>query len=182
MKNKVLQTIMTITSLAFIGAIVWIVFKYFTRETLIALIAGALPSIIFWRTQIRRERQDHRNWVLRNKEAFLIEFVDSLSNRLNNNNKSQAKQEKELLKTLEYLRPALIAWGSPSMIKAWNNMGNRESSNSTEGIKQGEKLLRIIREDLGHDDSDLEKGQVMAIFIKPDEKDSVIEACKDLSL
>lgn len=182
MKNRILQTTMTILFLAIIGAIGWIVFKYFTRETLIALIAGALPSLIFWRTQIRKERQDHRNWVLRNKEAFLIEFIDSLSQRLNNTDKSATKQEKELLKTLDYLRPALIAWGSPSIIEAWNNLGRIKESNSTEGIKQGEKLLRTIRKELGHDDSNLEKGEVMAFFIKGDEKDSVIKACKDLKL
>ena len=58
-------------------------------------------------------------------------------------------------------------------------MGRNGSKDTKTSIIKAEQLLRTIRSELGHDDSNLREGEVMSIFIKGDEKDKIIEVCKD---
>lgn len=108
----------------------------------------------------------------------MIELVDTLSKTLNSK-EDEAKKEKKIFTSLRSFTPALIVWGSPAILTAWNELGRNASKDTNTGIRKAEQLLRTIRNELGHDDSNLRKGEVMSIFIKGDEKDKIIEVCKD---
>lgn len=166
--------------LVVLGMIVFVAFiaiKYFQPETLLALIAGLVPSIIYWSVQRRKERKERENWILRDKKAYLLEIVNILNSILISQEGEGIKQRK-LKKRVESFRPALLTWGSAPMIKIWNELTNM-TNDSTEIIQNGEKLLRAIRKDLGHNDSSLKPGDVMAILVQSEEKEKVYEACKD---
>ena len=178
MQSRITKFVLGIIALAILVGGVILFFKYFKPETFIALIAGLLPAIIFWRLQIRREEKEHHNWLLRNKKAYLIDFVDNLSKTLHNKG-TEAEKEKKISESLKSFTPALVVWGTPDMITAWNELGKNELKDANNSIRMAEQLLRMIRKELGHDDSGLRKGEVMSIFIKGDEKDAIIKACQD---
>ena len=178
MKSRIANLVLGFVILAILICALILLFNYLRPETFIALLAGLLPTIIFWKLQIRREKNEHHNWVLRNKEAYLIELVDTLSKTLNSK-EDEAKKEKKIFTSLRSFTPALIVWGSPAILTAWNELGRNASKDTNTGIRKAEQLLRTIRNELGHDDSNLRKGEVMSIFIKGDEKDKIIEVCKD---
>ena len=95
MKSKIANLVLGFVTLAILIWALILLFNYLMPETFIALLAGLLPTIIFWRLQIRREKKEHHNWVLRNKEAYLIELVETLSKTLHSK-EDEAKKEKKI--------------------------------------------------------------------------------------
>lgn len=179
MQSRVANFVLGMIALAILVGGVILVFNYLKPETFIALIAGLLPAIIFWRLQIRREKKEHHNWLLRNNKAYLIDFVDNLAKTLHSKEK-ESEKEKKIFESLKSFTPALVVWGTPDMITAWNELGKNELKDANNNsIRMAEQLLRMIRKELGHDDSGLRKGEVMSTFIKGDEKDAIIKACQD---
>lgn len=154
-----------------------VVIRYFQPETLLAFFAGLLPSLIYWSAQRRKEKQERENWVLRDNKAYLIELVSMFDSFIQDKGSDEAKQRK-FLRRFKSFRPALLIWGSPSVIKLWNELKD-VSSDSTEGIRKAEKLLRTIREDLGHKDSSLKPGEVIATLVKYGDKEKVYKACEN---
>ena len=45
-------------------------------------------------------------------------------------------------------------------------------------IKAGERFLRAIRKELGHNDSSMSPGEVLATMLKPEDKQAALDACK----
>lgn len=176
-KTKVVAWLGTIIVLAILSTVAIIIVNYFQPETLLAFFAGSLPSLIYWSAQKRKERRERENWILRDKYAYLIELVSMYDSFIQSKGSDEAKQ-RQLLKRFKSFRPALLIWGSPSVIKMWNELPNI-SSDSTEGIRQAEKLFRTIRKELDHDDSQLPPGEIVATLIIPEEKERVREACQD---
>lgn len=162
--------------LVFLGLGAMLVFRYFQPETLLALIVGLMPSIIFLWTQKNKEKREHANWVLRNREAYLLELVRIFTLFLINKGSDESKQKK-LMKQMEAFRPGLLVWGSPSVLELWNDL-LEVSKNPADGIKKGERMLRTIRKELGQDDSSLTPGAIMATLIKAEERQQVYEVCK----
>lgn len=171
-----LRVIAMIVPLGAVGLFTVAIIKYFQPETLLALFAGLVPSVIYLILSIRKEKQERANWILRDKTAYLIELVSMFDSFVHSKEKDETRRDK-LLKKLNYFRPALIIWGSPSVIKLWNELTNI-SKNPMDGIRKAEALFREIRKELNcHDDSQLKPGELMAILVK--EKDKMYEAFKD---
>lgn len=156
--------------------VVVFIFKYFQPETLLALIVGLMPSIIYIWTQRSSKKREHANWILRDKRAHLLELVSMFSSLLTDKSSDEIKQ-RNIAKKLELVRPGFLIWGPPDMIELWNNLFD-DRSDPTENIKKGERMLRIIRKELGHNDSKLPPGAIIATLIKAEEKQKVYEVCK----
>ncbi len=172
-----LGVIVMIVLLGIVTLFIIIVTKNFQLETLLVFFAGSFPSLIYWSAQRRKEKQERENWILRDKKAYLIELVSIFDSFIQDKGSDEAKQRK-LLKRFKSFRPALLIWGSPPVIKVWNEQKDI-SGDSMEGIRQAEKLFRAIRKELDHDDSQLPPGAIVATLVKPEEKKKVYEACKD---
>ena len=75
------------------------------------------------------------------------------------------------IKDLEDLKTDLMIWSSPSVIAAWNRM---ERASLTPGqhpvqmLLAMENVMRSMRADLGHDDSELPPGEIVALFLNPE--------------
>ena len=155
-------------------------FSNVSHEILIGMFAGLMPSGILWHLQIRKEEKEERDWLLRNKEAFLAEIVDTLTSALHDKKNSEEKKGEIMLKRLERLQPALLIWGKPYVFYAWNDM--QKNSHSTESmeskIKNGERLMRAIRKQLKHDDTSLKPGMVWATLLNTGDKQIALDACK----
>ena len=165
-----------------IGIISFIIFLFwfFTPEVLLAFIAGATPSVILLYLQNRKEEKEHHNWLLRNKEACLAEIADIFVSSIYDERSSEQERNKKVLERLKRLKPALFVWGSPSILRAWNEMQEMSAVDESleNGIRRGEKFFRTIRKELGHDDSSLEPGELWASLLKAEEKQKALDACK----
>lgn len=173
---------MIIGLVGLIGIIGFIIFLFwfFTPEVLLAFIAGASPSVILLYLQNRKEEKEHRNWLLRNKEAFLAEIADIFVSSLHDTKNSKEEKGKRVLQRIKHLQPALFVWGSPSILRAWNEIQERSTAGDSleDATRKGERFFRTIRKELGHDDSSLKPGEVWATLLKPEDKQKALDACK----
>ena len=176
-KPKIFTWLGAIMILAIFSTVVIVIVNYFQPETLLAFFAGSVPTLIYWFALRRKEKQERENWILRDKKAYLIELVSMYDSFIQSKGSDEVKQ-RQLLKRFKSFRPALLIWGSPSVIKLWNELSDI-SSDSTEGIRRAEKLFRAIRKELGHKDSQLPPGEIVATLIISEDKEKVREACQD---
>jgi hypothetical protein len=79
----------------------------------------------------------------------------------------KAADQKELLADFAAVAEQMIVWGSADVIKAWNNCRAALQSGGAgqEGIDRLEDVFMAIRKDLGNDDRDMKKGEVLRLFV-----------------
>lgn len=93
--------------------------------------------------------------------------------------RSEQTQQDTLLKKIKRTVPAMLVWASPNLVLQWEEMAAlKEGEESGSVMRRGERFLRTVRHDLGHDDSGLKPGALWAMLIKPEEKQQVYDACE----
>lgn len=149
-------------------------------DLLIGLVIGLVPTFITFYQRKKERDEDYRNWLMQNKDACAIELVNSfLTLAFEKSNLTEKRQHQFTVTRIKQLMPAMITWASPQLINQWERTASGSHlGDEGETIKQGERLLRTVRKDLGHDDSKLKPGTLWAMLIKPDEKKKVYDACK----
>ena len=110
------------------------------------------------------------------KKAYLVEVVHIFSSMLADKRKKKTTNMEELVKKFESLRPALVVWGAPTTIRAWEEI--QISDDLDEMYRKLERFFRAIRKEAGCDDSGLEPGEVTCIFLIEEDKPAVLNACK----
>lgn len=175
------QQVIGILALLIILGFLALLIRLLSTEVLLAFIAGAMPSVVLLYLQNRKEKKDDYNWLLRNKEACLAEIVDIFISLANDQQSSEEQKNKLLLQRVKRLQPALFVWGSPQVLRAWNELQEIPSDGETleNTIRRGEKFFRAIRKALGHDDSFLKPGELWATLLKSEEKQTALDACKN---
>ena len=154
--------------------------KNISSDIWVGLMALLSSGVLVY-LQKRKEEREHRNWLLRNKEAYLTDIVDLLISSIQDKESSEKVKQAKLLKRLKHLKPALMLWGSPSFIRAWDLMQQMPTGVDSEtAIATGEKFFRAIRKELEHDDSSLKPGEISAtILLKHEDKQIALDACKN---
>ena len=164
--------------LAFVLGVPFWFFSNVSHEILLGLFVGLTPSVILWYSQKNKEEKEHKNWLLRNKEAFLIDFMDIFIS-LSQDKTSNAKQKEEIvLKRMHHIQLALLVWGSSAMFRAYEELLKATGEDFASKTRSGERFFRIIRNELGHDDSALAPGAVWAHLLKSEDKQQALDACK----
>ena len=155
-------------------------------EILLGLVVGLIPSGVIWHLQSKRDAKAHRDWLLTNKDAYLIEIVDTLISLIQNKDHSADKQSKILIKRIQDFQPALLCQGSPAVIRAWDELQENitnSRSDSDGGIKStiraGERFFRVIRKELGREDSALKPGEIWSSLLVKEDKHLALDACKN---
>ena len=59
--------------------------------------------------------------------------------------------ESEIQKCIHKFTSAVIQWGSPEMIQAWNEYRNKNKPTPKDGVKNLAKLLIAVRKEMGHE-------------------------------
>lgn len=178
MRQKVAGITLGLLIIAGIVFIFWFLFTVFSPEAFLAYVAGLSPAIavVYW--QIRREKTERSNWLLRNEEAYLSEFVDLFFTVVHSKEAGKFVQSNKFEKRIQALQPALLMWASPGVLIEWNEF-QRASMNtvsSEDAIRNSEKFFRSLRKELGHDDTRLPQGLIMASFLK--DKEAALNAFK----
>lgn len=85
--------------------------------------------------------------------------------------------EESLVERMITFKRALFFWGEAGTINAWNRfeMNFEKSLSPSEVVQEMEKVMRAIRKDLGHDDSLLPNGQLIALILNPAAKDIALK-------
>ncbi len=116
-----------------------------------------------------REAKEKAAQEIRVKKTDIYEeLIELIFNQL-----SAAKQgrkqlsQNELVKALSRMMPKVVVWASPTVITHWNYIKRTadDSRNTVETLAVWDKLLLLIREDLGHNDKTLSKYELSRLFV-----------------
>ena len=152
--------------------LLWLIFAYANQLLIGLLVAVASLSFAIWKYRDDKKKE-HQNWLLRNKDAFLIEIINIVIMA------AHSKGAIDMEKHIKLIQPALIAHGSKDLLEAWEDMQKiSEEPNISKNMVSCEKFLRALRKDLGHKDSAIPPGHILKVMIKPDDQKMLLEAFK----
>ncbi|MDH5639612.1 MAG: hypothetical protein OEZ04_14085 [Nitrospinota bacterium] len=111
------------------------------------------------------------------------------SSSADTSSKGEDKKKEKLQEDMMEFKKGLMTWGSSKAIRAWNDFemlsgeGPIENQQPEEKIKEfnsaSDNFLRVIREDLGHDDSSLKPGSLWGLILNAKSKRELFEQLKD---
>ena len=179
-----------VVAISFFAGIIWLAHFLFTsgQELLLGLLVGLVPTLITVWQYKQQTKLEHKQWLLRDSNACLLETIDIFVSLLQQGQKktNSKRQERKLLERFKNLRLALFAHASASTLKAWDTLmvemvkGSLAPTLIREDqiIREGERFFRTIRRDLGHNDSDLQPGELWGALFDEEGKQKALAACK----
>ena len=195
MNEKRKNGILVIVGFLIIGFFIFLLWRLFqgNQQLVIGLIAGLIPSAITVYMNNKNQKSEHRNWVMRNKEAFAIELIDTI---ISQTNSDRQQSTDEFSKQARLIRNALMVHGKHGTLSAWQelsswgeNQNGEEEENQNgeeeenqdekerlaEAMVRMEKFIRAFRKDLGHDDEDIPLGEILATTLDKKGRDTLRE-------
>lgn len=169
MRVRLLQTISWVAVAALAGLIVWAFIEAVRAEpAVVGSVATAVVGLfgVLWqqrRSEEARLREAHRNRMTPVYDDLLKMFLDNLGS----GGGIDAEAE-DFMKDLKGRQ--LLLGASTEMIRAFNDWQRstvtaQADGNPMSAIFAWEDLLRAIRRDLGHNDADLQRGELLRVFI-----------------
>ena len=147
--------------------------------TVLAAVAAAL--YVQRRTREREIFEAHRP----QKIEIYKQFMETVTNVLRKSKDENADTSSEALAKeyedffIDFTRD-LIVWGSPNVIKAFENFRLGSTVSGTNAVLLVDDILREIRNDLGNSNRGINRGDLIKLFLKdPQELDKMIQ--KELS-
>lgn len=158
-----------VAAAALAGLIVWAFIEAVRAEpAVVGSVATAVVGLfgVLWqqrRSEEARLREAHRNRMTPVYDDLLKMFLDNLGS----GGGIDAEAE-DFMKDLKGRQ--LLLGASTEMIRAFNDWQRstataQADSNAMSAIFAWEDLLRAIRRDLGHNDADLQRGELLRVFI-----------------
>ena len=131
-------------------------------------VVGSLATVLLTKWQ---ERRTQVQLALRDKKVPMYEqLITLVFDALLGGKRGKKMTEAEMAKRLADLTPGLVVWGAADVVKAYATF--RRLSAQPGAAEKGaavmlsvEQIFRMIRKDLGHDDSILNDGDILAFFI-----------------
>ena len=177
--------VVLLMAILLVGWLGWYLFVYANHWRILAFVALAtlIFTIVTYRIDKKNERDDknreHKEWILRNKEAFLIEIIDIIIEASNDETDDDEVSD-DMVKRVKLLHPAFFAHGKKDFLDAWYNFQIAPKDDSSKTFIESERLLRAIRKELGHDDSKIPPGHILMSIIKIGEREELLEHFKDV--
>jgi hypothetical protein len=137
-----------------------------------ALVAGVFTVLVsvFGNLGVKWfEKREELKAELREKKRPVYEdFVKTVFDRFLNPaalGEQIDESDDEVIRELQKVNTQIMIWGSAEMAKRWGEYRVNASEPSVQNMFVFEDLLKKMREDLGHDDTDLQKGDLLRLFI-----------------
>lgn len=110
-----------------------------------------------------------------NKREGYTHVINLIFDIIRSVKKGEELGEDNILKKIIPFKKALIVWGSPEIIEAWNRFEqiSEKDPSSEMMFEEMENILRAIRKDLGHDDSQLTFGSITKLLIIAEDKEKL---------
>jgi len=154
---------------------IWLGFSLLQKDVAAAIVAASgtvlisvLSLIISKRWERMKEiQQEHRRKKIPIYEEFIQFWFKVLFSQQAG---SQQVSEKEITKFLSDFTQKLILWGSDEVLRDFSNFRVRFANINPDKppidiMFEFEKLLYDIREDTGHKNRNLKRGDILALFI-----------------
>ncbi len=143
--------------------------------TVLAAVAAAL--YVQRRTKEREIFEAHRPQKIEVYKQFMETIVTVLrkskDESVDTSSEAFAKEFEEFFIT--FTRD-LIVWGSPNVIKAYENFRLGSSTSGTNAVLLVDDILREIRSDLGNSNRGVKRGDLIKLFLKdPQELDKMMQ-------
>ena len=136
---------------------------------------GMFPAAFITNYQTKKREIDGRHFA--DKREGYIELIDLIFDLIKSTKSKKELAEKQMLQKIMTFKKALLVWGGANIIEAWNNFEMRANGEpvSEEIVQEMEKILRLIRKDLGHDDSQLKFGNLSGLMLIAKDKKILFE-------
>lgn len=171
----------------------------FILDNIALFVAGFSTAGVALYLYNKKQKADKDAWLLRDEKAHLIESIDIVVSAAdagkNLDDSGKNLDSKKLEELFSRLKSASFLYSSSEMLECiFRHAINLEKGklageiNPEEQIKFSERILRMIRKELGHDDSRLPPGAFLQMILikdtmKEEEKLAIrkgtFEICKD---
>ena len=118
--------------------------------------------------QFKDNKNKRKEYLNAKREGPYSDFIE-LINKVSKQGKSGFNySDEDMLKDVSSFNSKLILWGSPNVVKKWNDFRKQSSENSVEGNTKDtliliEDVMNEMRKDLGVET--VKKGNLLSIFI-----------------
>ena len=179
MKHKWIQAAVGIVLLAIATWFVYVLLQAGAaiQSGILALVGVVSAGIITHSSAKRREIEArHFNEKREGYTAFIDMMIESL---LAEKMGKKRPTERQLMQKIMQYKKMLLIWADTDVIRMWNKVelmgigGANVDSNSNDILLLWDELLRMMRKDLGKDDSQLAKGELISLILLAGEKHKV---------
>ncbi|MDA8003242.1 MAG: hypothetical protein MPL62_18305 [Alphaproteobacteria bacterium] len=137
-------------------------------QTVLVWSSGLAPSLFLLYSENKKEKREHRAWLMRNEKAYVFALADYfffIEARVRDKSIHLGKVRSELARKLEDVRAAMGIWGNASILRKWKSLQkNRHKLSAEERNARAEEFLLALRKEVGHDDSSLKEGELLSLL------------------
>lgn len=137
---------------------------------LISVFGVLIAAVLSYRAMLKSkqaEKQKEIEQELRKQKAPIYEeFSELLFKVLKTSKSGEEVPQEELLEFIFKFNQKLLVWGGNNVIKEWSNFRvNTQSDDKYAVLFSVEDMLLAIREDMGHSNAKLKRGELLSVFI-----------------
>ncbi len=173
--KQILRYVAVACLLAFTSWLTWLFIDNFRvadagiKASLIGLF-GVISAALVTHYQTKKREINARHFS--DKREAYMHMIDLLFELLLSTKKNEKLPEEKMIEKMTQFKKALIVWGGPQIIEAWNRfeIESNDGPSSEKMIHDMEKILRAIRKDLGHDDGMLKFGSLWGLLLVAKDK------------
>ena len=176
-----LQKFLGLILVIFCGGLAWLFIKSLLAISpgITATIIGGTFTIIsiVYKHYETRNREINARHFLEKKTSYMI-FINLMFEVLSALKKKNEIEGGNLEENMLNFKKELIVWGNQEVFQAYLNY-EKESSKKEKNNKillEVDKLLRAIRKDLGHNDSQLKPGELVSIILTAEDREQFLES------
>ena len=167
--------LLIVAALSIVGVLVWSLLgaDANTRSGVIGFI-GMIAVALYTHYQTKKREISARHFS--DKREGYIKFVDLFFDLTQSAGTNSKVPQRVLVEKFLPFKKALIIWGGPEILELWNSFEAKANDEQSpdEMMRVLEDILRAIRSDLGHDDSALPYGSLVALILVAEDKGIVL--------
>lgn len=143
-----------------------------------AIIGGLLSvGVALWTQNQIKKREQAARLHDRKREAY-GSLVDILFGVLQQQGTRRGVDHAKAVAAMRDCKKQILLWGGHEFIRKWARMeeGTEAITSDRDKVLVLESVLRMAREDLGHDDSALAKGELIGLLLTSEARDELLRA------
>lgn len=125
------------------------------------IITAAVTIIVYFLNKMHERTKDERDKIRENKIPIYEEIVEFFFEVLMHESlHGKSMPEKKMLTFFSKINPKLVAWADDKVLRAFSDVrycGIDSEGDGMEMLKRFQKLLIVIRKDLGHKSKDMDR-------------------------
>lgn len=140
-----------------------------------SIIAGfvAVLAAVYSHTTANMREIKARQYI--NKKEACEAFLNFLNDVAVSGPQKKPVSEAQMLKNLFEFKKQLLSWGDKELIRAYDKYERSAGTTGTKDIFMNiDDLMRAIRAELGHNDAGLQRGALVGIFLKAEDRDKIL--------